>query len=252
MAWLKAESKKDILVHLAIIVAIFLLLILLFFYVYLPVTTNHGELIKVPDLKGKSLSEIETTLDDAGLRYKINDSSYVAGAKPLTVISQNPLPNAEVKSNRQIYVTITATTPPKVGMPNLVDKSLKAAELDLRSRDLVLAGINQVPSPFANLVINQYAEGKKIEPGTMIAKGTRITLDVGDGIETKPVPIPNLVGLPLDDARALLSSMGLREGDITKQSASGKEFGVVLKQKPEFKDGLKISTGDKVDLWVAE
>lgn len=252
MAWLKAESKKDIAIHLGIILVISFLLILLFFYVYLPVTTNHGETIKVPDLKGKTISEIEDVLDDYNLRYKINDSSYVAGSKPLTVISQNPLPDAEVKSNRQIYITITATTPPKVGMPNLVDKSLKAAELDLRSRDLVLAGINPVPSPFANLVINQYINGEKVDPGTMIPKGSKITLDVGDGVESKPIQIPNLVNLHLDDARAQLASMGLREGDITREVSPDKEFGVVLKQKPEFKEGLKISTGDKIDLWVAE
>jgi eukaryotic-like serine/threonine-protein kinase len=250
--FLKATSKKDFFLHIAIILGITLVLIFLFFYVYLPITTNHGETIKVPDLKGKTLEQIEDLLDDQNLRYQVNDSSYVAGAVPYSVLSQHPLAGSEVKASRKIYVTVTAKNPPMVPMPELKDKSLKAAEMELKSRDLVLAETKPVPSPYANLVIKQYVAGKEIEAGTHIPKGTKVTLDIGNGTMTDEIELPNLVGLSLDDARALLVEAGLQVGLEKKEQVAGKDKDIVLKQKPEFKMGAKIHMGESVDLWYAE
>ena len=88
MGFLKAEKKIHILVHLSLIAGIFIVLVLLFFYVYLPITTNHGETIKVPELKGKTVTELEQYLDNYDLRFQINDSSYVPGAKPHSVLTR--------------------------------------------------------------------------------------------------------------------------------------------------------------------
>lgn len=35
------------------------LLVILFFYVYLPIVTRHGETITVPDLEGMQLAQVE-------------------------------------------------------------------------------------------------------------------------------------------------------------------------------------------------
>jgi eukaryotic-like serine/threonine-protein kinase len=248
----KASTKKDVLVHVGIIGAITLVLILVFFYIYLPITTNHGETIKVPDLKGKTLEQAEDILDDHNLRYQVNDSSYVAGAVPFSVLMQHPLPGSEVKANRKIYVTVTAKNPPMVPMPELKDKSLKAAEMELKSRDLVLAATKQVPSPFANLVIKQYVEGKEITAGTHIPKGTQITLDIGNGAMTSEIELPNFVGLNIDDAKAMLTEQGLVVGLEKREQVADKDKGEVIKQKPEYKMGAKIHMGESVDLWYAE
>lgn len=250
--FLKATTKKDILIHIGIIVAISLVLILFFFYVYLPISTNHGETIKVPDLKGKTLEQIEQIVNDSDLRFQVNDSSYVAGAVPFSVLSQNPVAGAEVKSNRKIYVTVTAKNPPMVPMPELRDKSLLAAKMELKSRDLILLEPNLVSSPFANLVIKQYVNDKEIVAGTHIPKGTKIKLDVGNGDRTKEIEVPNLMGKNIDDAKAEIVSQGLKVGMEKREQVSGKIPGEVIKQKPEFRVGALIHTGESIDLWYAE
>jgi beta-lactam-binding protein with PASTA domain len=250
--FLNANSKKDVLIHLGIICAIGLALILVFFYVYLPVTTRHGEAIHVPDLKGLTLQDAEKTLEQHQLRYKINDSSYVAGSVPFSIISQHPQAGMEVKANRQIYVTITAKNPPMVPMPELKDKSLKAAEMELKSRDLLLENTKLVSSPFANLVIQQYVDGKTIAAGTHIPKGTKVTLDVGNGAMTHEIELPNVVGLHIDDAKALLIEQGLQIGLEKREQVAGKDKGEVIRQKPDYKLGSKINMGETVDLWYAE
>ncbi len=180
---LKTNSKKDILVHLGAILGVVLVLIFIFFYLYLPITTHHGESIQVPELKGKSLEEVEALLNKHHLRYQVNDSTYVMGTPPLSVISQHPASGSEVKENRILYITVTSKNPPMVPMPELKDKSPKTAEIELKSRDLILAEKKLVPSPFENLVLKQLVDGNEIPAGTLIPKGTKVTIEVGNGIE---------------------------------------------------------------------
>jgi beta-lactam-binding protein with PASTA domain len=177
----KVTTKKEALIHLGTITFLFLMIILLFFYVYLPITTNHGEAIKVPDLKGKTIGQTQEILTASSLRYQVSDSSYVVGAIPFSVISQNPEAGSGVKSNRKIYLTIASKNPPMVQMPELMGISFKEAGIRTKNLGLVLLQPNVVSSPFENLVINQYSNGKEIKTGTLIPKGTKIRLDIGNG-----------------------------------------------------------------------
>ncbi|MCS6823789.1 MAG: PASTA domain-containing protein [Cytophagaceae bacterium] len=250
--FLKANTPKDVLIHFLLMIAISVVLLILFFYVYLPIATKHGEAIKVPDLKGKTITQAEEELKKLNLRYHINDSTYVEGAIPHSVLLQHPAAGSDVKSNRKIYITIASKNPPTVQMPALVDNSLKQAEITLKSHGLVLGTVRQVPSQFVNLVIRQYAFGKEVAPGTPLPKGTKIDLDVGDGNETTEIELPNFVGLSLDDARALISENGLTEGLVKKEQVPGKKSQEVIRQKPEYKQGKKIKTGEVINLWYAE
>ncbi len=86
---LKANSLKDLLIHLGIIIGIGAVLVLGFFYIYLPVKTNHGESITVPDLYGVQFEELDEYLTDRDLRYEITpDSGYSADFPPFTVLNQ--------------------------------------------------------------------------------------------------------------------------------------------------------------------
>ncbi|MDP5139251.1 MAG: penicillin-binding protein, partial [Spirosomaceae bacterium] len=67
MAAFSTNKASDVLTHIGIIVASFIILFLLFFFIYLPWRTNHGESITVPDLKGLTMSEAEDLLDDKNL-----------------------------------------------------------------------------------------------------------------------------------------------------------------------------------------
>jgi hypothetical protein len=84
------NTKTDVLIHLAIIVSIILVLFFGFFFVYLPWSTNHGDAVKVPNLKGLSMDAAEDLLDEADLDYEISDSVFVSGAEPLSIIANYP------------------------------------------------------------------------------------------------------------------------------------------------------------------
>ena len=115
-------SLKKILINLGIIIGIAILLGFLFLKVYLPMYTNHGETVSVPDLSGYTFDESQGILEKAGLNYQVSpDSGFNMDEKPLAVLKQIPPANEQVKGGRKIYLTLNARNAPIIKMPNLVN-----------------------------------------------------------------------------------------------------------------------------------
>ncbi|WP_205503407.1 PASTA domain-containing protein [Rufibacter psychrotolerans] len=252
--FLRAQTLGDLFKHLIIMVVIVLTLMFLFFFVYLPSTTNHGETISVPNLSGMSVEELEGFLAEKDLRFYVSDSTYEQGKAPFTVITQEPKAGEKVKEGRKIYVSINMKNPPLIKMPKLIDGSVKNAEMILKSYDLNLGEIKYVPDLALNAVLRQFLNGKEINPGDPVAKGSRIDLEVGNGLGNTELDVPSLVGMPIDEATMLLTGQGLKIGSVIYTTAPNEEpDGTVLKQRPIAGDSIKtkIRTGEFIDLWVA-
>jgi eukaryotic-like serine/threonine-protein kinase len=251
MIQISTRTKKDVYVHAGIIVGLLLALFLGFFFVYLPASTNHGESITVPRLKGMTTEELENYLSDRNLDFEISDCTFVAGAKPLTVIAQYPLEGALVKEGRKIYITITSLHAPQIEMPKLTDRSLQSAEQVLRSYGLEVGQISYKPDLAEGMVLEQKFEGKAIAPGTQIAKGSKIDLVVADGLGNQMMDIPNVEGMTLEEAKAIITGSDLQIGSIIYDEAASEPAGTVIWQNPSADPTEKIRVGDIIDLKVA-
>lgn len=267
MKLFEINSWKDLLIHLAAMVVLGSLLVAGFFYVYLPAKTNHGESLTVPDLEGIPLEELDEFLTERNLRYEINkDSGFSSQYPPLAVLKQFPLPNSKVKENRKIYISLNAKEPPKVRMPQLVDGSVKNAQVVLKSYDLILGEIEYAPDLAQNAVLKQLYQGKPIKEGEYIPKGAKVDLIVGDGLGNQVFSVPNLIGLTYEDAEFSVIGQGLKVGDVQYQeegkarievrgpngSVTYEErimpLGTVFRQSPTPDKSIKI--GDYIDLWI--
>lgn len=243
---LKTNTLAGVFLHLFLALGVLLLLALLYFYVYLPKSTNHGESITVPDIEGKNISELDVVLGKRLLRYEVNDSSYSADYPPLTVLKQYPQAGAKVKEGRKIYVSINRIQPPSVPVPNLIDGSVVNADAVLRSNQLKRGHIELVPGPF-NVVKEMRYKGTKIEPSTRVPKGSVIDLVVMDGGSSEE-PTPNVIGYSYEDAKFTILGSNLTIGNVRLQEDTTGLNAVVLKQKPQA--GKNIKVGDAVDLWI--
>lgn len=237
-------------IHLAIVAGIGALIILGFFYIYLPGVTHHGETLTVPDLKGIRYTNLDEFLTKRSLRYEVNDSSYSTEFPPLTVLAQDPKPGSKVKENRKIYIVLNAQNPPTVKMPRLVDGSVKNAQMVLESYQLLLGEITYVPDLAQNAVLEQWYNGKEIEPGTPINKGSKIDLVVGDGLGNQVFNVPNVIGMPVDEAKTLIIGSGLSVESVINQPSEEHTPGTVIRQTPAAGGDIRI--GESIDLWVAE
>jgi eukaryotic-like serine/threonine-protein kinase len=61
--------------------------------------TNHGEYLRVPEVKGKSLAEATALLEKQGFEVIIQDSVFQDTVKPLAVIKQFPDPDYKSRNS---------------------------------------------------------------------------------------------------------------------------------------------------------
>lgn len=241
------STLGGLLMSLLITSGTIVLFMILYFYVYLPAITNHGETITVPNIEGMKLEELDEFLVSRNLRYEVNDSSYSEDHPPLTILKQYPLAGSKVKENRVIYISLNRITPPTVPMPNLVDGSLINAEVQLKSNELKRGRIQLIRGPFLHVVKEMRFQGEKIEAGSRIRKGSVIDLVVYDG-GSPNLPSPYVVDMLLEDAKVAIFGSNLNIEIEVIGDTLGVEEVVVLKQKPEANENIKV--GDIVKVWV--
>lgn len=246
----KSTSIRGLLINVGIPFCIIILIALIYFYIYLPSLTNHGESITVPDLTGMQIEELNSFGKEHDLRFSVNDSAYSSEHPPLSVLRQFPKAGSKVKENRMIYISLNRVTPPTLPMPDLVDRSLINAEVVLKSNELVRGRIIYEPSPFQNLVKEMQYAGKTITPGTRIQKGAMIDLVVGDGNGPADFIVGSLIGDSFERAKFKLGGWDLHLGNVEIPAGidtTGIEI-FVFKQLPMPGDSVRV--GDPIDLWI--
>ena len=251
MSQISTNSKKDLYTHIGILISLALVFFFGFFFLYLPWSTHHGESIKVPNLKGMNMTQMEDLLDENNLTYEITDCTFTADKPPLTILSQYPLPNSLVKSGRKVYITINSETPPMIKMPGIIGLSVRSAEQQLVIAGLKKGLVHEINDPRVKEVIEIQVNGKKIEPGAAIPKGTMVDLFIGNGTADVEVELPDLTGKPLDEVNIILAGMNLQVGKVNYETNSEAAAGTVFKQACATCTGLTVKPGDIIDLWVA-
>ena len=244
---LKSNSKKDLLIHLGIVFCGSVALFLGFFFIYLPISTLHGKSVKVPSIEDKTLNEIESIIDNAGLKFEINDSNYVEGKKPLTILSQYPVAGHEVKPGRKILLTVSSYYPPQIKMPKLIDLSLRSAEMQLQSLGLKTGKIIYVPD-LSDAVQKQLRNNNPIDSGAIVFKGSSIDLVVGDGKKTVPLKLKNFIGKTKEEAIFGLNALGLKI-NLHYALQPDKKHGIVYKQIPSAETDVRA--GEAIDIYIS-
>ena len=84
-------------------------------------------------------------------------------------------------------------------------------------------------SAHSDTVTESLVCGTSPAAGSTVEAGSRVTVYVSLGADTKNVIIPNFVGMSESEALALLKTAGLRVGKVTYKS-SGQAKGTILTQ----------------------
>lgn len=161
---------------------VILALILSIFFVtlkWLSSYTNHGKFVKVPDFKGQKLADLDGFIKDKDVTYEIIDSIYDPKQKPGIVLRQDPEMNIAVKHNRKVYLYVTGMVAPPIKMPKLVDRSERQARLIINSYGLKVGSVIEQAADCNGCVLSQTLNGKEIEAGANVKKGSVIGLIVG-------------------------------------------------------------------------
>jgi len=130
---------------------------------------NH--LTKMPNLKGKSLRNVQVTLKRLGFILK-NITKVKSENKANTIVHQYPKAGSDIPKGTKVNVKVSIG--PSIGMvrvPDLLGQSLKEAEQTLNQNSLKVGKVSYQKSPnlLPNTVIEQYpSKNKLINVGSTI------------------------------------------------------------------------------------
>ena len=181
MSLQKYLTSKTFFIQLAIAFGIIIGLMLLLLQ-YIKFSTNHGEEITVPSVAKLTVEQAEEKLDAADLEYVLLDTTdYNPDYPKFSVVKQDPLAGAKVKSGRKIYIKINSSGFTAVRIPNLIEQTLRQAEPSLKSIGLEVGEISYKPYIGKDMVLKMSQNGKELKPGDKVLKSSKIDLVVGDG-----------------------------------------------------------------------
>ena len=237
------------------------IVMILLFFASLGWITGHGKYEKVPEIVGMNVNKAKIVLEQKGFKVIISDTVYSQSAPGLSITKQTPEGSALVKYGRAIYLSINSAVPPNIDMPSLIWFSYKSAEIYLTTMGLKMGDTTYRQDKAKNSVLEQLFNGQPIKQGTRIPKGSTISFVLGSGFGDTQIPVPDLVGLTLAEAKQLLSTLNVGvETIIGLDEIKDSATSYVTRQNPSiFRDSLpgiktinKIRPGSTVDLYISE
>lgn len=186
----------------------------------------------LPDLRGKNPSEATQAVQGMGLRIALVEGSDVGQPKD-AVLAQDPAPGTQVKPGRRLELVVNN---PKLGtVPTLAGRSLEDARQTLQASGYVVGTASRVASERSpgTVLASLPAAGSPLAPG----KAVNLLLSQGPSTALNP-PVPNLLGLSLEDAELVLSAAGWQAQVV--RTASGAPANQVIGQKPSPGEALAV------------
>lgn len=216
--------------------------------------TLHGKTLEVPDLVGQNFIGIDSLLTSDGFSVQVNDSIFVNGKPFGEILEQNPEARTTVKQGRKIYVSITASEPPKITVPQLVDMSLRQATSLMETYGLEIGELIYKPDLCKNCILEMQYKGKEIEAETRINRGSVIDLVIGQGLSNELTAVPYITSLSAQEASDVLKAKSLNIGslnfDETVKDKQDSLKAVVYKQYPIYTDEPTVPMGSPIDLFL--
>lgn len=220
----------------------------------LNIYTRHGQSVPVPDFTGLNMEATRALAKKSRMKYQVTDSVYTAQVMRGCVAEQNPRPGFRVKKRRTISLTINAFRPEMIAVPDLLDLPLRQAISLIESTGLMMGTLRYKPDLSVNVVLSQLFNGKEIAPGDSIQKGSVIDLVLGKGLSNQRTAVPNLIGLPLEDAAGKILGASLNLGtfifDRTIRTGEDSLKAFVYKQNPEYREDATLQLGSSIYLWM--
>ena len=139
---------------------------------------------------------------------------------------------------------LTTETVNQLQVPNVVGQDLNAASQLLRAQGFTIGTLEQVQDPEAppNTVI-----ATDPEPLSLAPEGAAVNITMSTGPPL--VAVPEVVGLPVDEAEARLREDGFSIGPRSEQPSEDQPEGIVLGADPD--PGAEVPQGFEVSLTVS-
>jgi eukaryotic-like serine/threonine-protein kinase len=205
----------------------------------------QGREVAMPDVVGKTAVPAQQILRGRGVGMKVEDRIF-SNLPVDTVVRQSPPPNMRVKTGQSAHVVLSLG-PQKVTIPQLTDRSLRGAQVELLRGGMQLGEVSSayLPGSAPDAVTQQDPV-----PGTTDVTSPHVNLLVSLGTRPAAYVMPELAGLPVAEAQSKLSSAGLRVSKLSPAPAPDSAAGTIVGQTPAR--GERVDSNSTIELQVAE
>jgi len=215
----------------------------------MPIYVRQGQVRYLPNVVGLPYSQAVNLLKKEGFRVEKTHVAHTQEYPPDQVFEMYPKAYSRVKKGRIIQLTVTAEEK-MVPVPDLVTKTLRAAEIEVARAGLVIDTAHTAYSDDypAGVVTWQFPRS-----GNLLRRGSGMSLIVSMGQPPLSYYVPSVVGVGFQTGRREILDAGLEIGrvkyiyapnllpnTIVDQSIAG---GTVLKVKRAI--NLTVSTYDQ-------
>jgi beta-lactam-binding protein with PASTA domain len=205
----------------------------------------QGREVVLPDITGQHATEAERLLQARGLGMKVEDRVY--NNLPLDeIVRQSPPPNSTVKTGQLAHVVLSLG-PRKETIPELEDRSVRAARIELLQSGMQVGEVSSayLPGTEEDTVLQQDPAN-----GTTDLTSPHVNLLVSLGSRPSAYVMPDLMGLPMNEAISKLNGAGLKIAKITTVSTPGAVNNAVVSQTPPR--GRLVDGNAAISLQVAD
>ncbi len=174
----------------------------------------HGRQTRIPQLIGMTTAQAERALADHGLVLQPGDRFFSSDVPPGRVMSQAPAPGEQVRRGWRVRIA-ESMGPQRVVIPDLLDGSERAAEINIRRRGLELAAVATATIPGAptDQIVAQSPPANAVN-----VSAPRISVLLAAPEDRASFVMPDLVGRSEDDAVNEIVGAGLHVGRIASQA----------------------------------
>lgn len=148
--------------------------------IYLGYYTHHGETITVPNVVGLRGDVAQRKLEYLGLRAEISDTGHITTMAPDIILEQHVEAGTSVKANRLVRLTINSAKARTIPLPNVVDGSLREAEMRLKAIGFRLGAVKRIDGDL-DLVMRVEVMGREVRYGERVSVEKPITIVAGNG-----------------------------------------------------------------------
>jgi eukaryotic-like serine/threonine-protein kinase len=198
-----------------------------------------AETVAVPYVVGIQQANAERLIQDKGLIPQVHRVAN-ADVEEGVVFAQSPTEGTRVDKETVVRIDVSSGKP-QVTIPSVVGQSVEdaVAELTRAGLDAQVVEINSDRDEGT-------VTAQSPNPGTVVVEGTRVRINVSKG--PRPATIPNVVGLPYDQAASELqrAGFGVARIDVDSDQAAG----IVTAQDPS--GGSEGSKGSTVTVSVSK
>jgi eukaryotic-like serine/threonine-protein kinase len=196
--------------------------------------------VNVPAVKGKTWSNAQQELTDAGFRP---EEHFVPGGKTKGIVTATDPPAGTAAPKGSTVRVNVASGPAQATVPSVVGLLLADAITKLHA-----AGLNANPTIVSSDAPQNQVIHQDPAPGTRATKGSSVALQVSNG--PPQVSVPPVVGETAQQAVADLEGAGFRVVQQPVSVDSADQDGIVQSQNPE--GGTSATKGDQVTIEVGQ